>query len=229
MSLIIKGKIDDIYDLICSRQSICKLFAISDKSCIRKTQSGKLMEFSRIYDSQDLKIIENLKIPEMIGNKLDSYNITMQTEHKIIQRTSSSFIVKYSSILRKPEYLYGMIGDAKIILYAQFTVNPSDKDLVVVHFNEKMVNANEVDSDDLILNVSNNDIISNIYQRGKLVFNDNIIQLSETIFGKQMLNDVILPFVDTVYNTVFDVVKDVYIKRLMKFISRKGLEIYKKK
>lgn len=229
MSLIIKGNIDDIYGFVCSRQYICKLFAIKDKSSIRKTHSGKFLEFSRVYDSQDLKIIENLKIPEMIGNKLDSYNITMETEHHIIKHTPTSFIVKYSSILKKPEYLYGMIGDAKIILYVQFTVNPLDKEMIVVHFNEKMVNANEVDDDELILNTSTNDVISNIYQRGKLVFNENIIQLSETIFGTQMLQDVILPFIDTVYNTVFNVMKDVYIKRLMKFISKKGLEIYKKK
>lgn len=229
MSLIIKGNLDNIYGLACSRQFISKLFVIKDKSCIKKLQSGKIMEFYRIYDSQDLKSIEDMKIPAIISNQLESYTVTMETTHEIIQHTPTSFIVKYRSILKKPEYLYSMIGDAKIVLYVQFSVNPTDQDLVVVHFNEKMVNANEVDNDDLILNASSNDVISNIYQRDKLIFNDGIIQLSETIFGKQMLNEVILPFVNAVYSAVFNVVKEIYMKRLMKFISKKGLEIYKKK
>jgi len=229
MSLIIKGNLDDIYGYACSRQFISKLFSIKDKSCIKKSQSGKIMEFYRVYDSHDLKSIEDMKIPEMIGSQLESYNITMETTHEIIQREPMSFIVKYTSILKKPEYLYSMIGDAKIVLYVQFTINPLDNDLVVVHFNEKMVNANEIDNDDLILNASTNDVISNIYQRDKLVFNEGIIHLSETIFGKQILNEVILPFVNTVYNTVFNVIKDIFMKRLVKFITKKGLEIYKKK
>ena len=117
----------------------------------------------------------------------------------------------------------------KIIQLHSDTRNPINKELLTVHFTKKVVNSNETDDDTLILNLDQNDIIENIYDKNELILPKNVITFSQTIVGKEFFNEVVLPFVNSLYTTVFDIIQEVYVQRLIKFITKKQIEIYKKK
>ena len=233
MSLIIKSPIDDILGFVCSRNFVSKIFAIKNKISIKKHNNGVNMSFDRVYNNSDLNTIDGFDIPdnirEFVGEKLDGFDVVMNTHHDIIKHDENSFIVKYTSILHEPEYLYNIIGETKIVLYVQYSVNPVDKELITVNFTKKVVNSDESDDDTLILNLDQNDCIQNIYDKKELVLPKNVIAISKTVVGKDFFTRVVLPFVNSLYTAVFDIIQEVYVQRLIKFMTKKQIEIYKKK
>lgn len=233
MSLMLHLPLDNVYNIVCSRAFVAKIFLLPDKSSVKKHEGGKRINFHRIYNYKDLYNIENITVPDnftsLIETNLQNIDLIMESEHKIIKKTDTSFVIKYTSILTKPDYLYSILGDTKIILYVQFTQNTKDKEMTVVHFNKKLVNANEPDDDDAIINAENHDVITNIYQQDTLQINSSILSLSETLLGYNFVHDFIIPFINNIFNTSFGILKDVYVVRFIKYMSKKNIEIYKKK
>lgn len=233
MSLIIKADLNDVYNIICSRNFISKVFAIPDKSNIVRINGKEKIQFNRLYTKDDLNEIESFQIPEnvkaYVGGQIEGFGVMMETYHEVIKKTKTCFIIKYSSILKKPDYVYQVIGNTKIVTYVEISVNQKDNQYLVVHSNKKVVSPSETDDDTLMLNASKNDVVNDMDNQYKLVISEHIIRFSETIFGESMFNDVIMPFVHTMYNTVFDLIEDVYFKRFIKYFSKKHIEILKKK
>jgi hypothetical protein len=230
---MIHAKMSEIYEMVCSKKFIIKVFAIDDKNNIKKYENGKKITFDRPYNYKDLYAIESIKVPDnfttMIENNLNNVELYMYTEHEIIKHTDTSFIVKYTSILKKPDYINAMLKNTKIILYVQFKTNTRDPNMTVVHYNKKLLNADEEDNDSLIIDASNNDIITNIYQQETLKINESIISISETFLGHNFVHDFCIPFINNIFNTSFSILQDVYTVRMMKYMSKKNIEIYKKK
>jgi len=228
-SLIVKENIDNIYNTICSRNFVKYIFDI-DKSVIVK-ETDENIKFERVFTSKDLVELENLRLPSFIGDRFDGFCCTFETFHKILRYDSSSIVVKYTSVLRKPDYLYNLLGETKIILYVTFNVNKKDTSYTTVNINRKLLNSysNIEDDDTLILDNTSNDILTNIYQQDKIVLQDNIVSLSESLFGKDIFHNVIMVFINTLYNAIFDIIQDTYVHKFIKFFSKKQIEVYKKK
>lgn len=235
MSLIVNKPIDDIYNIVCSKHFIYKIYLLKDKDCIIEKNNDYI--FKRIYNYKDLdKIINIVNISENISNivnnnlnNLNNINLLFETSHQIIKKNDREFIVKYTSIILEPSYISQILTNTKIILYVQFTKNTKDNNMTVIHFNKKLVNSDDKDDDSIFIDLNNNDIITNIYQQDKLNINDNLILLSETLFGQNMVQNMIIPTINTVFKTAFDVLQDVYTIRFIKYMSKKNIEIYKKK
>lgn len=228
-SLIIKENIDNIYKTICSKKFVKYIFDI-DKSVIVK-DSDENIKFERLFTSKDLVQLETLRLPSFVGDRFDGFCCTIETFHEILKYDSECIVVKYTSILRKPEYLFTMLGETKIILYVTFSVNKNENSYTTVHLNRKILNSfsNLEDDDSLILDNTSNDILINIYQQDKIVLQDNIVSLSESLFGKEIFHDVIMVFINTLYNTIFDIIQDTYVYKFIKFYSKQNIEVYKKK
>ena len=226
--------LSNIYDIVCSKHFIQKIYIIQDKSNIKKYDDENKIVFKRIYNYKDLNNLNHvLEVPQnitsIIETNLSSLDIVFETVHEVIKKSDTNFIIKYTSILREPSYVHQILGDTKIILYAQFTMNKNDPNMTVIHFNKKLVNASEVDDDDLILNAGHNDIITNIYQQDTLHINEHILNMSETFLGYKLVHEIIIPTINTVFKTSFDVLQDIYVLRFIKYMSKKNIEIYKKK
>lgn len=234
MSLMVHVPLSEIYDMVSSKHFISKIFVLHDKHGVKKNDDGSKIVFTRIYNHKDLHSLNHvLEVPKNITNiietNLSMINILFETTHEVIKKSDTSFIIKYTSILREPSYIYQILLDTKIILYAQFTVNKHDPNMTVIHFNKKLVNASDVDDDTLILNAESNDIITNIYQQDSLHINEHILHVTETFLGYKLVHEIILPTINTVFKTAFDVLQDIYILRFIKYVSKKGIEVYKKK
>lgn len=232
MSLMINLEIDKIHEIVCSKSFISKIYLIQDKSTI--TNKGKKIVFRRPYTSHDLDKLEGvIHIPEnisnIIENKLKNVNIVMETEQEIIKHTDKCIIVKYSSVLKEPEYINKIVGNIKIILYVQFQINKNNNKMCVVHFSKKLLNNGDIDDDSVIIDTSCNDIITNKYQQKDLKINENIINLTEQFLGHSMVHDIIIPTINNVYHSSFDAMQDIYISRFIKYMSKKNIDIYKKK
>jgi hypothetical protein len=233
MSVIVNLPLNDVYDMVCSKKFISKIFLLEDKSSIKKYDNGRKITFSRPYDHKDLHKLDAVQVPDnftsLIETNLQNVKIELDTEHNVIKHTENGFIVKYTSIIKKPDYVHHILKNTKIIMYAQFTVNTKDANMTVVHFNKKLVNANTEDDDSCIINAGQNDIITNIYQQDTLVINEGLISVSETLIGYNFVHDFIIPFINSIFNTTFSILQDIYTIRFIKFVSKKGIDVYKKK
>jgi hypothetical protein len=225
--------LEQAHEMVCSRKFIHKVFLTADKNCIKKYDNGNRIEFSRQYDYKDLKNIENVEVPEnfstFIETNMKHIHVIMDTEHRIIKHTDNSFIIKYTSMLQKPDYVKSILGNTKIILYSQYTKNKNDPSMTVIHFTEKIVNSGDEDDDTCIINAENDDVITHIYKQETLKIDKNLLSISETLLGHNLVHDFVLPFINNVFNTAFTFIKDVYTTRLVKFLNKKNVDIYKKK
>jgi hypothetical protein len=233
MSLMVHAKLKDVYNIVCTRHFIYKIFLLQDKSGINKECNENIL-FKRTYNHNDLNMVSDMiEIPgnlmNIIQTNLHNIDIIFDSKHEIIKNTDTSFVVKYTSILKEPNYIYQILGETKIILYVQFTVNKNDHNMTVIHFNKKLVNAYESDDDSVIINAANNDIITNIYQQNTLQMNESIISLSEALLGHNFIHNFVIPTINSIFNMSFSVLQDVYTVRFIKYMSKKNIEIYKKK
>jgi hypothetical protein len=233
MSIIVNLPLMDVYEMVCSKSFISKIFLLESKHSIKKMDNGRKIIFSRPYDHSDLHKLESVKVPDdvtrLIENNLRNVKVEMDTEHEVIKHNEHCFIIKYTSILSKPDYVHHILGNTKIILYAQFTENTKDKKLTVIHFTKKLVNANDIDDDNCIINADNTDIITNVYNQETLKINEGVISIAETLLGYNFVHDFVIPFINSIFNTAFSILQDIYVLRFIKYVSKRGIEVYKKK
>ena len=226
MSLIVKKDIDEMFKIMTSRSFVSKVF-ICDKSDINK--ENDTMFFDTIFTSSDLHAIENVKLPAFFGDRFDGYKVSLVTTHYVIKHEPDCFIIKYTSVLKETDILYKLLGRTMIVLYVSIHVNPIDNSLLTCHINRKLLRYDSLDDDSLILNTKSNDIMNNIFQHDKVEINENIVNVTETLFGKDIVQNSILPFINSLYNTLFDIIIDQYKYQFIKYFTKKKIEIYKKK
>jgi hypothetical protein len=233
MSVIVNLPLNAVYELVCSKKYISKIFLLEDKNVIKKYDNGKRITFSRPYDHCDLHRLDAVQVSDnftsLVETNLANVKIELDTLHEVIKQTENCFIIKYTSILKKPDYVHHILGNTKIILYAQFTMNTKDPNMTVIHFNKKLVNANGVDDDTCIIDTDHNDIISNVYQQDTLHINEGLVSVTETLLGYNFVHDFIIPFINSIFNTAFSILQDIYVLRFIKYASKKGIDVYKKK
>ena len=226
MSLILKSDIDDMFNIMTSRNFVSKVF-ICDKTDIKK-ENGTMF-FDTVFTSSDLHAIENVKLPAFFGDHFDGYKVSLITTHYVIKHEKDCFIIKYTSVLNENDILYKLLGKTMIVLYVSIHVNPIDESLLTCHMNRKLLRYDGIDDDSLIINTKANDIMNNIFQHDKVEINENIINVTETLFGKDIVQNSILPFINSLYNTLFDIIIDQYKFQFIKYFTKKKIEIYKKK
>lgn len=227
MSLIIKADINDIFKIMTSKSFIGKVFCCS-KSDIKRGEED-VMYFDTTFTSSDLHAIEGIQLPAFFGNRFEGYTVSLITTHSVIKQTNDCFIIKYVSVLKETDILYKLIANTKIVLYISVYINPLDNTLVTLHIHKKLISNNGTDDDTLILNTSANDIMNNIYQYDKIEINENIVNVTETLFGKDIVHNSIIPFINLLYNTLFDVIMNQYKIQFIKYFTKKHIEVYKKK
>lgn len=239
MSLIIDIGLDDFKTFLTSTKFLSKIFK-TDKNLIRKDKENDIIVFKQefnydIVSEHCKKLYGNKKtiyndIPDLLVNYIKTIKIFTETSSKIIKETDDTIIVKYTTVLKEPEYFLTVVGEnTKIILYAQFSKNKNNLSHTNVHLNKKFLNSNDIDDDEIIIDSDNNDIITNIYQQDKLNINSNILMLSESFLGKEFVNNVALPILNNIFNGLFDYIQEIYIEELSKFLTKKNITIYSKK
>jgi hypothetical protein len=237
MSLIIDIELDSFKTFLTSKKFLSKLFSV-DKSVIKRENDTIAFKQEFNYDvvtEHCKKFYKNKKtiysdMPDLLVNYIKTIKIFTETSSKIIKETSDTIIVKYTTQLREPEYFLTVVGEStKVILYAQFSKNKNNPAHTNVHLNKKFLNSSDIDNDDIIIDSANNDIITNIYQQDKLNINSNILMLSESFLGQEFVNNVALPILNNIFNSLFEYIQEIYIDELSKFLTKKNITIYSKK
>lgn len=230
MSLLVHASIDDIHAIVCSKAFITKMYLLDSKDDIKKIKDTQSLEFRRRYTHNDIENIKQLpaNISSIIHTNLSSIEIVMKTVHEVLKRTHDTLVIKYTSVLAEPEYVRSILGETKIILYVQFSKNKNDDKLSVVSFVKKIVNANDTEDDSAVVDASNNDIVSNVFQDNVLKIDASILGFVEMFIGHDVLHSFVLPTVNNVFNTTFDAIQDIYTKRFIKYMTKKKIEVFKK-
>lgn len=230
MSIIISSDIEKIYEYVISKKFILKMFNLENKSDIIK--KNEKYYFNKVYDYNELKHIDSIsqEFYEIAKTKFNNIEIIINTVQSIIKKNDKCFIIKYSSVLQEPSYIKQFVNNIKVLLYVKFTLNTNDNLKTTVHFNQKIhyiKNDDDDDEDDMDNYIINNDLynlnINNLEER-ELIFDENVLLLSETFLGKELVYN-IKKFINSLFTNI---IKDVFIKRFNKFFIKKNIIIYNK-
>ena len=137
MSLIIESSLDTLYQVVSSKSFVKAIFSMKDKEGIKKSCDGNKMVFDRLYNVKELENVDELKdiqIPENITTMMEKHlghiNIIFSTTQEIIHSDDNGFLIKYTSILTQPEFIYTIVGSARLILYVRMSVNKNDPEKI---------------------------------------------------------------------------------------------------
>ena len=236
MSLIVESSLDTLYQSVCSKTFIKNLFSMKDKESIKKYNDGKKMVFDRHYNVKELDNIEEMKefkIPDEMTNMIEKHlghiDVVFSTTHEVIKHDDEGFVIKYTSILTQPDFIYKIVGCAKLILYVSMVINKTDDNKVTINWVKRFVNVDTEVDDNLIVDKYNNNIIHNIYEDEQLKINESLVKMSETFLGKELIQECVIPYINKLFHDALDVIQNTYVKKLMNFLSKKNIKIYKKK
>ena len=235
MSIIVETSLDTLYQNVCSKTFIKNLFSMKDKESIKKYNDGKRMVFDRLYNVKELDDIEELKhiqIPDEMSNILEKHlghiDVIFSTTHDVIKYNEECLILKYTSILTKPDIIYKIVGSAKLILYVKMTINKNDSSKITIQTIKRFVNVDTIIDDDLILNTDNNNILHNIYEDESLQINESIIKMSETLLGTELVQECIIPYINKLFADALNVIQDTYVSKMVNYLTKKHFKTYKK-
>jgi len=165
----------------------------------------------------------------MIEKHLGHIDVVFSTTHEVIKHDEEGFVIKYTSILTQPDFIYKIVGCAKLILYVSMTINKQDPNKVTIHWIKRFVNVDTEVDDNLVLDKYNNNIIHNIYEDEQLKINESLVKMSETFLGRELIQECVIPYINKLFHDALNVIQNTYVTKLMNFLSRKNIKIYKKK
>lgn len=236
MSLIIESSLDTLYQVVSSKSFVKAIFSMKDKEGIKKSCDGNKMVFDRLYNVKELENVDELKdiqIPENITTMMEKHlghiNIIFSTTQEIIHSDDNGFLIKYTSILTQPEFIYTIVGSARLILYVRMSVNKNDPEKITIHWIKRFVNVDTEIDDNLVLNMNSNNIIDNVFEDESLKINESVVKMSETFLGKEMVQECVLPYINKLFQDALNVIQDTYVSKLLQYLSKKHFKIYKKK
>ena len=229
--LIVKSDIKNIYQIFTSTDFISKIFSLNKKEINKENEK---IEITKIYSTDELdsaidynKYIDNPIIIEQI-KKLKKFKteIELKILQEIIEYNEESLIIKYICNIDKPGYIKSMLSNQTTIYYLKIYPMEDNNELLMLYTYRKFIPCELLDSynDNFILN--NKDVLNNDQEYNKIVINPGLLLTAYTILGEEMVKEIILP---SIYS-IFDEFIDKYLhKRIKKCLKKRDILIYSKK
>jgi len=110
MSLIVHSKLDELYQHICSKKFISKIFLLENKNNIQKMDNGKKILFNRIYNYKDLHNIETISVPDNVTSLIET---NMQNIQIIMEKRKEYLKSIYPEKKSKQKVNNNIVDDIK--------------------------------------------------------------------------------------------------------------------
>jgi hypothetical protein len=135
-------------------------------------------------------------------------------------------IYKIIAYIDKPYYIKTLLADQSTVYYIKIYPKEDDKSLKVLSYIRKFIPSDDplIDNDDYIIN---DDITINDYSKyDKINFSDTLLFTANTFLGEDIVDDIIIPFIYSIFD---DFINKVINKRIKSYLKKKGIEVYSNK
>lgn len=226
-SLLIESDINTIYKLFSTEKFINKIFIIdsNEKNKVTKEDDDTFI-IEKIYSIKDLEKICTFSdyINENVIPKVSKMEFYVKIIKKFIHITDNEIIIKYITSIDKPYYIKNIIANQYTIYYVKVS-NTEKEGLLSLTYYRKFVEIddhNEINNDSIVFD---NNLLTINEENDKIKLNQTLIMSVSALLGKEILDDVIMPFVYTFYD---DFINKFVNKRIKKYLTKKKISVYSK-
>lgn len=226
-SLLIESDINTIYKLFSTEKFINKIFIIdsNEKNKVTKEDDNTFI-IEKIYSIKDVEKFCTFSdyINENVIPKVSKMEFYVKIIKKFIHITDNEIIIKYITSIDKPYYIKNIIANQYTIYYVKVS-NTEKEGLLSLTYYRKFVEIddhNEINNDSIVFD---NDLLTINEENDKIKLNQTLIMSVSALLGKEILDDVIMPFVYTFYD---DFINKFVNKRIKKYLTKKKINVYSK-
>ena len=225
--MIIKTDFDNIKKYFNSNKFITKIFDINENDKIEKINDCDVI-IKKYFNVEYLQ--KQIEFNEYITNnlipKIKNINVELTLEKKLVYDTDDLLIYKIIAYIDKPYYIKTLLADQSTVYYIKIYPKEDDKSLKVLSYIRKFIPSDDplIDNDDYIIN---DDITINDYSKyDKINFSDTLLFTANTFLGEDIVDDIIIPFIYSIFD---DFINKVINKRIKSYLKKKGIEVYSNK
>lgn len=227
--LLIESDIDTIYKIFSTQKFINKIFAINsnEKNKITKEDDNTFI-IDKIYNMKDIEKVCTFSdyINEKIIPKIEKMEFNVKIIKKIIIHNENQIIIKYITSIDKPYYIKKLISNQYTVYYVKIAKTDDEKMLSLTYYRKfvQIGDDNQLNNDSIVLDDEKN-IVSEDDDNNNIILNPTLVLSVSTLIGKEILDDVIMPFVYTFYD---DFINKFVNKRIKKFLTKKKIIVLSK-
>lgn len=222
--MLLKTDLNTIKKFFNSIKFTSKIFDCNENDNITKLdENNNKILIVKKFDVEYLKqfITFNNYINDNIIPKIKDIIIELKVEKTLIYESSEKLIYKYVCYIDKPNYVKKLLADQCTVYYIKIYPNKENTDYISLNYTRKFIPSNdpELENDDDI--ISNNFVnIDDKYD--KIQFNSGLLVAAKTFFGEEVINDIIIPFIYTIFD---DFINKVLNKRIKHNLKKKNIPV----
>ena len=225
--MIIKTDFNNIKKYFNSNKFITKIFDINKNDKVDKINENDVI-IKKYFNVEYLQ--NQIEFNEYITNnlipKIKNINVELTLEKKLVYDTDDLLIYKIVAYIDKPSYIKTLLADQSTVYYIKIYPKEDDKSLKVLSYIRKFIPSDDplIENDDYIIN---DDITINDYSKyDKINFSDTLLFTANTFLGEDIVNDIIIPFIYSIFD---DFINKVINKRIKSYLKKKEIEVYSNK
>tara|TARA_B110000858_G_scaffold144204_1_gene163755 strand:+ start:4562 stop:5266 length:705 start_codon:yes stop_codon:yes gene_type:complete len=223
--LLVKTDLFTIKDYFNSEKFITKIFDFNKKDIISNLDDNNKNNFLILkkFNIDDLKqfITFNDYIDKTIIPKIKNIIIELKVEKTLILESEDKLIYKFICYIDKPNYIKKLLADQYTVYYIKAYPHKEDSTYIALNYTRKFIMSDdpELNNDEDIIN---NNTIQYDEKYDKIQFNNTLLLTASAFLGEEVINDIIIPFVYTIFD---DFINKVLNKRIKNYFKKKKLEV----
>lgn len=222
--MLLKTDLNTIKKYFNSTKFTSKIFDFNENDNITKLDNdGNKYLIVKKFDIEYLKqfITFNDYINNTIIPKIKDIIIELKVEKTLIYESSEKLIYKFICFIDKPSYVKKLLADQCTVYYIKAYPNKENTDYISLNYTRKFIPSDdpELENDEDI--ISNNFVnINDKYD--KIQFNSGLLLTASAFLGEEVINDIIIPFIYTIFD---EFINKVLNKRIKHNLRKKNIEV----
>jgi hypothetical protein len=225
--MIIKTDLQTMKKYFDSHKFISKIYDFDNtRDTIEDIDDNKTLIIKK-FNIDDLKkfITFNDYINNNVIPKIKDIVIELKVEKILIHESNKEIIYKFVCYIDKPQYIKKLLADQYTVYYIRIYPNKENNDYLVLNYTRKFIPTNELElfnDDDII----NNNVLAIDDKYDKIQFNNALLLTATTFLGEEVINDIIIPFIYTIFD---EFINKVLNKRIKTNLRKKNIEVLSNK
>lgn len=222
--MLLKTDLTTVKKYFNSTKFTSKIFDFNENDNITKIDdNGNKYLIIKKFDVEYLKqfITFNDYINNNIIPKIKDIIIELNVEKTLIHESSEQLIYKFVCYIDKPNYVKKLLADQCTVYYIKAYPNKENTEYISLNYTRKFIPSDdpELENDEDIIN---NNFVNIDDKYDKIQFNSGLLVAASAFLGEEVINDIIIPFIYTIFD---EFINKVLNKRIKHNFKKKNIEV----
>jgi hypothetical protein len=222
--MLVKTDLNSIKKFFNSTKFISKIFDFQEKDTISKIDDddNKYLIVKK-FNIDDLKkfISFNEYITKTIIPKIKDIIIELNVKKTLIYESDKQLIYKFVCCIDKPTYINKLLAEQCTVYYIKAYPNEDNNNYIALNYTRKFITSYdpEINNDE---DVVNNNYIAYDDKYDKIQFNSGLLITASALLGEEVINDIIIPFIYSIFD---EFINKVLNNRIKMVLRKKKIEV----